>query len=161
MPESIVINTFLARQLKWDRKWLKMAIFVGENFSIDPSRKVGTIVTRDLKKFVSMGFNGFPEDMPDDIGLYIDRDSKLSRMVHAEMNAVSNAVGDGPFTLYSSFHPCDRCVGPMRNKNIRRVVFPSMTTDEEARWGESMRLARQYMEECKIKWEYLSLEGDR
>lgn len=146
------------QEFKWDLRWLRMAKFIGEEFSIDPSRKVGAVVTRNMKKFVSMGYNGFAEDMPDDIGLYIDRESKLSRTVHAEMNAVSNAIGDGPFTLYSSFHPCDRCIGPMRNKNIRRAVFPNLTPEEESRWAPEMKLARQYMDECGIQWKYLNLQ---
>ena len=56
--------------------------------SKDPSTKTGAVIVRPNKTVVSVGFNGFPQGMPDDEELYKDRDEKYSRIVHCEVNAL-------------------------------------------------------------------------
>ena len=57
--------------------------------SKDPSSKVGAVLVKD-RRIVGTGFNGFPRGLHDDRRLW-DREQKLPRIVHAEMNAIINA----------------------------------------------------------------------
>ena len=57
--------------------------------SKDPSTKVGAVLVK-LNRIIGSGFNGFPPGIADDDRLY-DRNVKLMRIVHAEMNAIFDA----------------------------------------------------------------------
>ena len=46
------------RELKWDRRFLKIAESISE-WSKDPSTKVGCIAVKD-RKVIATGYNGFP-----------------------------------------------------------------------------------------------------
>src|SRR4051812_43949974 len=98
---------------KWDRRFLQMARLVA-SWSKDPSTKCGAVIVRPDKTVASVGFNGFPKGTNDDDELYADRETKYSRVVHAEQNALIFAREplDG-YTMYTwpqGFGPtCDRC----------------------------------------------------
>jgi dCMP deaminase len=68
-----------------------LAKYISE-WSKDPSTKVGAVIVDDEKKIVGLGFNGFPIKTSDNEELYYDRDYKLSKIVHAEINAILNGV---------------------------------------------------------------------
>lgn len=100
---------------------------------------------------ISVGFNGFPKGMPDDEALYADREEKLSRIIHCEMNALLYAERSIPSgsTLYTyPFISCDRCVVHMLQAGIRRFVAPSPTKAQVERWGDSFAKTRKYLLEC-------------
>ncbi len=126
------------RTSKWDRFYLGMAEYVA-TASKDPSTKVGSVIVRPNNTIASVGYNGFPRGMSDDPALYADRETKYSRIVHAEMNAILNAHGpvDG-FTLYNTFPPCDRCAVFVVQAGIRRVVTLSVPTEAADRWASSL-----------------------
>ena len=98
---------------------------------------------------LSLGFNGFPAGMKDDDELYANRDEKLSRIIHCEMNALLFAnrkmLPEG-CTLYTHpFMSCDRCVVHMIQAGIRRYVAPIPTTAQAERWGDSFARTRKYI----------------
>lgn len=101
---------------------------------------------------ISVGFNGFPRGMGDDPALYADRDEKLSRIVHCEVNALLHAGGPIPpgATLYTHpFMSCDRCVVQMLQAGIRHFVAPKCTDPgRNARWHEAFARTRTYVAEC-------------
>ena len=103
--------------------------------SRDPSTKVGAVVIRRDKTIASLGYNGFPKGMPDLDRWYEDREEKLSRVIHAEMNAILNSKEslDG-MTLYCTHPCCENCAKHVIAAGIARVV---VCTDEHisARWN--------------------------
>lgn len=74
--------------------------------------------------------------MDDAPSLYADREQKISRVIHAEMNAIltANECIRG-FTLYSKLCPCDRCTVHAIQKGIRHFVTYQETDDEARRWN--------------------------
>jgi len=137
----------------WDRRFIDLAAHVA-TWSRDPSTKTGAVIVNPKNRHVvSLGYNGFPAGMPDDPELYADREAKLSRIVHCEINALihanGNVVGD---TLYTSpFISCDRCFVVMANAGILRFVAPKPNEIQAARWGESFEKVRRYAKEMGIE----------
>ena len=137
---------------KWDRRFLAHAEFVSQ-WSRDPSTKVGAVITRE-KVIVSSGYNGFPRSMPDRVESYVNRDEKLSRIIHGEVNALifSQQSVEGCTLTTFPFSPCDRCSVILLQAGIKRFVFPALPADKVERWGKSMETAKQYITECGATW---------
>lgn len=126
--------------------------------SKDPSTKCGAVIIRPDRSEVARGYNGFPRKMKDLPEWYLDRGVKLSRVIHAEMNAImfSNERLDG-CTLYTwPFLPCDRCAVHVIQKGIIRVVAPPCPPDKLEKWGAVFELSKAYFQECGV--EVLELE---
>lgn len=139
--------------VKWDARFLALAEFFSR-WSKDPSTKVGAVIVDDRRRVVSLGFNGFPQAMPDRQADYDDRDQKYSRIVHAEINAIllAGRSVEG-MTLYTyPFVPCDRCAVQVIQAGIRRVVSIRPTTEQLARWGTAFEKTRMYFNESGIAW---------
>ena len=93
----------------WDKRFLALAQYVS-TWSKDPSTKTGAVIVSG-RRVVSLGYNGFPQGMPDLPVLYDDREEKYSRVVHCEINALLFAERTvRGCTLYTwPFLSCDRC----------------------------------------------------
>ena len=70
----------------WDKRFLDMAELVS-GWSKDPSTQVGSVITDGIR-FVSLGFNGLPEKIPDLEQILNSREVKLRHILHAEINAI-------------------------------------------------------------------------
>lgn len=131
---------------KHDEYFMRLAEQVATR-SKDPSTKTGAIIVDADGRVVSTGFNGFPRLMEDLSTLYADRDEKLSRIVHCEMNALifarQNLQG---CTLYTwPFMSCDRCAVHMLQAGIKRFVTYA---NDAPRWQEAFERTRRYIKEC-------------
>ncbi|AFC85696.1 deoxycytidylate deaminase [Frateuria aurantia] len=133
---------------KWDQRFMDVARLVA-SWSKDPSTKVGAVLVHpQQKRIVSTGYNGYPRSLEDDGGL--DRDRKLSRTIHAEMNAILHArePTEG-LTLYvTPLPPCDRCAAHIIQAGIRRVVYAG---GDLGRWASSASASLAYFGEAGIE----------
>lgn len=141
---------------KWDLRFLEMAELVS-SWSKDPSTRCGAVIVRPDKTVASVGFNGFPKGCDDSPHLYEDRDLKLSRVVHAEQNALLHA-GESVkgYTLYSwppGFGPsCDRCTAHIIQAGITRVVHWKVTDEGfSSRWKEAVERGLQMYYEAGVE----------
>lgn len=135
---------------KWDLRFLDLAKLVA-SWSKDPSTKTGAVIVGPNHSVISMGFNGFPADMPDPPELWSNRDEKYSRVVHCEINALIFAGRPIPpdAILYTyPFISCDRCVVQMLQAGIKQFVAPIPSADKLERWGEAFSKTRKYILEC-------------
>ena len=136
---------------QWDEKFLDLAELIG-SWSKDPSTKVGAVIVRPDKTVASVGYNGFPRGMNDHPPLYADRDVKMTRIIHAEMNAILHARE--PLTGYTLYtHPfltCDRCAVHVVQAGIVRVCAPNTPEALLERWGEAFKRARAIYLEAKV-----------
>lgn len=145
-------DEFSRTQDEWDDIWLGAALYFGRKMSKDPSTKVGALLIHD-NDLVTIGVNGFPSQYPDDPKVWANRPVKYENVIHAEINACSKPRSTkGPFTLYCSFHPCDQCVGVMKNSGVIRAVFPDPTEDDRVRWGPSFDKAITKMDLLGIQY---------
>jgi dCMP deaminase len=138
---------------KWDRRFLEMAALVA-CWSKDPSTKTGAVIVRPDKSVAAVGFNGFPAGMDDSEELYADRETKYSRTVHCEINAMIHACGPvRGYTLYTvPFASCDRCAVQMIQAGISRFVFPELADDKIERWGAALERTVSYFMEMGIPY---------
>jgi dCMP deaminase len=141
---------------KWDLRFLEMAKLVSE-WSKDPSTRCGAVIVRPDKTVASVGFNGFPKGCDDSPHLYEDRDLKLSRVVHAEQNALLNTGGerlDG-YTLFTwppGYGPsCDRCTAHVIQAGIGRVVYRKVEEEGfSSRWQEAVERGLDMYKEAGV-----------
>lgn len=122
-------------RLKWDRRMLEVANLVA-TWSKDPSTKVGAVIARPNYTICSTGYNGFPRGIDDYPDLYADRDEKVDRILHAEMNAL--LVAPEPvtgYTLFTTFFPCKHCALSVIQAGISRVVAVKQPPSLNERWS--------------------------
>lgn len=142
---------------KWDRRFMAIAEQVSL-WSKDPGTKVGAVLVRE-NAIVATGYNGLPRHMAD--SNLTDRDSKLSRTIHAEMNALLNAMRQGASvagcTLYvTPLVVCDRCAVHMVQAGIARVVVRPLNPlneysgESEVQWHRNGQLALRYFAESGV-----------
>lgn len=143
------MNPFLN---KWDRRFLQIANEVSQ-WSKDPGTKVGCVLVKD-RRIVSTGYNGFPQNLSDDLSFYKDRDYKLAITVHAETNAILNAAKNGSRTedciAYVTFPPCSHCASALIQAGIAQVICPNPSKAPE-RWKKSFQLGNSLLFEAGIK----------
>ena len=106
----------------WDFRFLQLAETVS-SWSKDPSRKIGSVIVDSKRRVLSVGYNGFPRGVEDQIARYEDRETKLKFVCHAERNALDNSPGsvEGA-TLYATLFPCNECVKSIIQRGITKVV---------------------------------------
>ena len=131
---------------KWDRRFMGIAREVG-SWSHDPGTKVGCVLVLE-KRILSVGFNGFPQNLSDSLELYKDREYKLAVTVHAEANAILNAAKNGAktqfCTAYVTFPPCSQCAAALIQAGVAKVVCPDPVNAPE-RWKASFKLANEML----------------
>ncbi|MGH7974803.1 MAG: deoxycytidylate deaminase [bacterium] len=138
---------------KWDRRFLELSQLVA-GWSKDPSTKTGAVIISPDRTIIAVGYNGFSKSMDDRPELYADRETKYSRIVHCEMNAVLNAKQSvHGCTLYTwPFASCDRCAVHMIQAGITTFVFPVLPKELEGRWRDSVIKTKSYFDEASVQW---------
>ena len=117
------------KRISWPDEYMLQAI-VASWRSPDPNTQVGAaIVDPERKTVIATGYNGWPRGISN-CSLPWDReaedrlDTKYPYVVHAEKNAIVNAVGSiEGFTLFSTMYPCNECSKDIIQAGITRVVY--------------------------------------
>lgn len=134
---------------RWDSYFLRMAVLTAGQ-SKDPSTKVGAVLADTANRVVSQGYNGLPRGVSDDPAILADRDEKLRRTIHAEMNAVLFAersiVG---CSIYVTHPPCARCAAVLIQAGIRRVVTLDRVLG--GHWAADLKSSEQMLREAGVQ----------
>ena len=143
--------------LKWDKRYIKIAKVIA-SWSKDPSRKIGAVIVGDKGQIISQGYNGFPRGIIDYKHRYEDREFKYKYVVHAEANAIYNAIHNGASTqnttIYVTGLPvCHECAKALIQVGITRVVMD--TKPEDTHWKESANIALDLFEEAGISYSFI------
>jgi dCMP deaminase len=147
----------LVKPGKWDLRFLAMAHLVS-TWSKDPSTKVGAVIATDRNRFVSLGYNGRPRGLSDDVSLLENREVKYATTLHAEENAILFAGTnlDGA-TIYVTHPPCSGCTAKIIQTGIARIVCVAPSADMLARWKDSFELSKSMCDEAGVS----TVEVDR
>lgn len=149
------------RYYKWDPRMLELASHVAE-WSKDPSTKVGAVIVRPDWTIASVGFNGFPRRVIDRPGLYVDRDEKYPRVIHAELNAILTARDSlEGCTLYASEFPCAGCGGAAIQAGLSRVVSWRPRPDMLERWADAFRVTVSMFKEAGVEFYCYERESEK
>lgn len=153
---------------RWHRHFLELAL-LNARMSKDPSTKVGAVIVGPDREIRSAGFNGFPRGIADTEARLNDRDTKLKLVVHAEMNAILNAVRVGVSvkgcTMYLAATdasglvwggpPCTRCTVETIQSGIAEVISHPFK-DVPSRWKDDIALAGGLLEEAGVRYQEFS-----
>lgn len=125
---------------KWDIRFLKIAKEIS-TWSKDPSSKIGAVIVNDERRILATGYNGFPRGIEDSAERLNNREEKYPRIIHAELNALMNALYSGVSvkgaTLYVYGLPvCSDCTKSVIQSGIKRVVVTGVHKAPD-KWRES------------------------
>ncbi len=117
----------------WDAYFMGIATAVATRATCD-RKHVGAVIVRD-RTILSTGYNGSIRGTEhcDDVG-HMMVDGHCVRTIHAEMNAIIQAAGNGTAIdgamIYVTASPCWNCFKAIANAGIRRVAFGEFYRDE-------------------------------
>ena len=138
---------------KWQGRFIKLAEEIS-TWSKDPSSAVGAVIVRPDRTICSVGFNGFPRKVCDHPHAIANRDTKLLRTIHAELNAILSAkesLKDYSIFVWP-FQPCAHCAGSIIQAGIKDVYCPfNAHLDSYERWKDSFRAALQMFDEAEVR----------
>ena len=142
--------------LKWDKRYLNLAKQVA-SWSKDPSRKIGAVIVGDAGQIISQGYNGFPRGIDDTEERLNDRETKYKFVVHAEMNAIYNAIHNNASTVGASIYVtglpvCRECAKAIIQVGIKNVYMDTKPIDN---WEESGEDSLKLFREANINYYYI------
>lgn len=142
---------------KWIKRYLKIAQEVA-TWSKDPSTKVGAVIIGDNGQIVSQGYNGFPRGILDTIERLNDRPLKYKLVVHAERNALLNALYNGASVkgcaLFVHGLPvCNECAKSIIQAGISKVYYDTLPKEQ---WQEQTDFALKMFQESGVNVEYVN-----
>lgn len=143
---------------QWCDRFLRLAEEVA-SWSKDPKGGVGAVLVDERKRVIGLGFNGFPDRIPDDPALLADQAAKLPRMIHAEVNAVLNAtVPVHGATLFTTLAPCAECAKLLIQAGVVAVYRRPHPEHRHRRWAESFQIAETILNEAGVEVESIDPE---
>lgn len=119
--------------------------------SKDPSTKVGAVIYTPKRRTASTGFNGLPRGIPDNDYNLHDRERKLQRTIHAEINAIDNATCDLEYCgIVVTAHPCSACALRLISRGISTIYFLDTGLESTERWASDMLIAATLCREAGV-----------
>lgn len=148
----------ISKEEKWHRRFMHIAKEVS-TWSKDPSSQIGAVIVGHQKQTVSQGYNGFPRGIKDLVKRLKNRETKYKFVVHAEMNAIYNAIHSGASPVGCSIYvyglpTCHECAKAIIQCGITHVINTKMETGP---WTESGNLAQEMFKEVGIKYTTIDL----
>lgn len=121
-----MINT---KYISWDEYFMGIAVLSSER-SKDPSTKVGACIVSPQKKVLSLGYNGMPIGVDDNLIPWgregAELETKYPYVCHAELNAILNSNHDlMGAKVYVTLFPCNECAKAIIQSGIKEVIYLS------------------------------------
>lgn len=144
-------------EIRWAEHFIKHAELASTK-SKDRSTKVGAIIVGPDNEVRSMGFNGFPRAVNDDVDSRHERPDKYLYTEHAERNAILNAVRAGISTkgcrlvLNCAPTPCADCARAIIQAGIIEVIGTDIPfAGKGEQWEAHMKASSIMLEEAGVK----------
>lgn len=140
------------KPIKRKLKFLGVAQAVAD-LSKDRSTKVGALVLDDELNILSVGYNGFPRCVDDDVESRHERPAKYAYTSHAEENSIAQAARNGiklvgSTILITSLYPCSRCARMIIQAGISTVLAPKGAVDD--RWMLEWEVSKEMFKEAGV-----------
>ena len=135
---------------KWDSRFLELAQIIA-GWSKDPGTGCGAVVVKD-RRILGTGFNGLPAGIEDRYERLMDRELKLKLTLHAEDNAILNAIVPvrGATIYVWPMPPCAHCAARIIQVGITRVVAAEPQPEQAERWRQSLMLSAEVLHEAGV-----------
>lgn len=140
---------------KWNYRFMELALHIS-SWSKDTSTKVGCVIVSPEKAILSMGYNGFPRGVNDDVPARHERPTKYDFVVHAEENALLNAGRNGTRLnggiLYVTMPPCTHCAGSIIQSGIKEIFYLEPEIQKQIPgWRDSLNISFTMFKEAGVK----------
>lgn len=148
---------------KWNIRFMQMAQMIS-TWSKDQSTKVGCVIVSPEKAILSMGYNGFPRGVNDNIPTRQIRPTKYEFVVHAEENALLNAGRNGTRLnggiLYVTMPPCTRCAGSIIQSGIKEIIYLEPEIQKQIPgWRDSLDISFTMFDESGVLYKSIKRDG--
>lgn len=132
-------------------------------WSRDKSTKVGAVVVGPDREVRTLGYNGFPRGINDNVDERYERPLKYSFTCHAEENSITNAARVGiPLkgcAMYLQWFPCSTCSRMIIQAGISRIVVKKTDFEElkenldpnRINWGKDFEISKTMLDESGIE----------
>lgn len=114
--------------LNWDEYFMGITLLTSKR-SKDPSSQVGACIVDSNNRIVSIGYNGAPNGISDEIFPWKKvgnpLETKYLYVCHSEMNAIMNSGGRNlsGTTIYVNLFPCNECAKLIIQAGIKKVIY--------------------------------------
>ena len=135
----------------WDKKFTELANHIA-TWSKDRSTKVGAVVVNNRNKILSIGYNGFPIGVNDDVDERHSRPEKYEWVAHAEENCVLSAAEIGVSLanckIYCNYITFPRCCRAIIQSGINEVIYQHECVNSQS---EPNPISKQMLMEARIR----------
>lgn len=132
----------------WDKRYICMAELVA-TWAKDRSRGVGAVIVNANNRVVSVGFNGFPTGIKDDVENRHLKPIKYKFTEHAERNAIYNTTSSLiGCKIYVTLFPCTDCARAIIQTGITEIICPDINKSDD--WYEDFMISKEMFEEVFI-----------
>ena len=129
--------------ISWDEYFMGVAMLSARR-SKDPNTQVGACIVSETNRILSMGYNGFPNGVPDEEFPWNreGEDNKYLYSTHSELNAILNYRGGSleGCKMYVTLFPCNECAKAVIQTGIKEVVYLSDKYAEGIQFQASKKL---------------------
>jgi dCMP deaminase len=128
--------------------------------SKDPSTRVGACIVNSDNKILSMGYNGAPTGLSDDIMPW-DREgdnlkTKYPYVCHSELNAILNCpTSVKGAKVYVTLFPCNECAKAIIQSGIKEVIYLS----DKYHDSDGCRASRMMFDNCGVTYRKYEMAG--
>ena len=138
--------------ITWDQYFMGIAI-LSSHRSKDPSTGVGACIVNSDNKILSMGYNGAPTGLSDDImpwgreGSFVD--TKYAYVCHSELNAILNCpTSVKGARVYVTLFPCNECAKAIIQSGIKEVIY----LDDKYHDTDGCKVSRMLFDNCGVTY---------
>ena len=115
------------------------------------------VIVDDRNVLLSIGWNGFPRGIDDDVDARHERSAKYKWTEHAERNAIYNAAANGyptkGCTMILQWYPCADCARAIIRSGIAKLVCVEPNWNDPI-WAEDFAVVREMLEESSVYVEF-------
>ena len=150
----------------WDEYFMRMAELV-KTKSKDRSTQVGSVIVGEGHIVLSVGYNGFPRGINDEIEERHERPIKYHWVEHSERNSIFSAARSGTKLLGSTIYitgggfACSDCARAIVQAGIAEAVGMQGNFIGAGPWEESCRIGEEIMREAGVKLTTLNEKYER
>ncbi|MBR3133256.1 MAG: dCMP deaminase family protein [Clostridia bacterium] len=145
--------------ISWDEYFMGVALLSAKR-SKDPNTQVGACIVSKDNRILSMGYNGAPRGLHDDIMKW-DRegnflDTKYAYVCHGELNAILNYRGNLEGTkIYVGLFPCNECAKAIIQSGIKEIIYK----DDKYADTDGVKASKMMFDTCGVSYrQYISTE---
>ena len=143
---------------KWIYRYLDMCDFVS-SWSKDPRTKVGCVITDNLNKPLSFGYNGFARGLGEPDYIWNSRHEKYQYAIHAEENAILNSNCNLKDSIvYCNLMPCTLCASKLVQIGASKVY--TWTPSGYDFNNRCIDKAYKILDECGVELHFVNKCGE-